>query len=137
MVWHQHQRAGILRAQLELQEGRAVDAVRSAEAVERDARALGAERHEVQAAAVALEARIVGGSDVPDDDLRRLLQRLAPLAGLERWRTVARLAAASRRPWLWEQAGAWASELAAASGSRGPQVAAHTAAELVRLGRPG
>jgi DNA-binding SARP family transcriptional activator/predicted negative regulator of RcsB-dependent stress response len=137
MVWHQRQRAGILRALLALQEGRGADARRDAEAVEGEARDLGAGRHEVQAAAVVLEARLLEGSDVSDDEVRRLLQRLAPLAGLERWRTAARLGAASNRPWLWEQAGAWASELAAASGSHGPQVAAYTEAELARLGGPG
>lgn len=136
MVWHQQQRAQTLRAQVALHQGRLAEAAQLADAVVVDARGRGTRRAELLALAVGEEARLLDDADLPETDLHDLVDRLAPVAGLERWRIAARLAAASGRSWLWVQASAWADDLAGASGSEGGHVRSWTAAELDRLGRP-
>jgi DNA-binding SARP family transcriptional activator len=137
MVWHQRLRLGIVRAQLATAHGRSSDAIGLANEVVIDARARGARRAEALAAAVLTEAQLRVGRSVSDEEVRAVLRELGDRAGLERWRLAARIAAAGGPSWAWDQAVAWATELAAASGSRAGEVASHTRAVLLALGHSG
>jgi len=137
MVWHQRHRVGILRAQLAIAHGRLSEAIGLASEVTFDAKARGARRAEALAAAVLAEARLRAGVVVSDEELRAVLRELGDRAGLERWRLAARIAVAGGPSWAWDQAAAWATALAAASGSRADEVASHTRGVLQALGHGG
>lgn len=136
MVWHQRQRCDTLRARLRLAEGDADAARALAASVAVDAAGRGARRAELLAEAVRLEAHARGGATLDAREVRATLDGLRPLAGLERWRISAALAAATGWPWLWDAAAELGAALASASGDHGPGVRAWVADELARLGRP-
>jgi hypothetical protein len=135
MAWRQRQRRSVLEAQVAMADGDPALAADTLPAVIDDAVRRGARRGELLALAVLLEAhgRRWGAAGA---DVDRLLEDLRPLAGLERWRTAARLADATGRLDLWEVATDAAVTLAAACGPAQPQVSAWLLAELARLGCP-
>lgn len=138
MVWHQCHRRDTLRARLYLLDGDADAASALAEEVVVDAAERGARRAELLARAVVLEAQARGadGLEVDEAEVRATLRDLRPLAGLERWRVAASLAAATGGQWLWDDATSLGAELAAVSGGLRPDVQAWVTSELTRLGRP-
>lgn len=92
MAWHQHHRRDLLRARLALLDGRRDEAEHLAAGVRADAAVRGARRYEVLAA--ALEATARGrGADV--EALAPVVEGLRRCAGLDGWRSLAELAAAT------------------------------------------
>jgi DNA-binding SARP family transcriptional activator len=133
MAWHQRHREGLLDAQLALLDGDTARAEQAAQAVVVDAAERGARRAELLARAVVAEARARGGVPPAAEALRSLLDALTPVAGLERWRVTAHLAAATGWGWLREDAARAADQLAAACGPDAADVRAWIDGELARI----